>query len=133
MCNLTQDINTKELSIIEDNNDERSHFIKKHRIFQSTKINKVFEKAVKDLKNNTRIIEPNDIISDKILPISDCYIDYKNFIFLIKLKAHTDTETVNLAIIINKKDIDKKEYSMEGIEGEVMADETTKTLRKFKK
>ena len=117
MCNLTQDINTKELSIIEDNNDERSHFIKKHRIFQSTKINKVFEKAVKDLKNNTRIIEPNDIISDKILPISDCYIDYKNFIFLIKLKAHTDTETVNLAIIINKKDIDKKEYSMEGIEG----------------
>jgi hypothetical protein len=125
--------NKRDLEFLKEDNSERLAFIKKHSVFQSTEINKVFLEAVNDLQNNSKIIEQNDLANGKMLPICGCDIEYKSSIFLIKVEAHPEEEKVNLTITINQKEIAHKEYLIEGFNDKSMADDITKTLREFKK
>jgi hypothetical protein len=123
----------KDLEVLKEDNSERIIFINKHSVFQSTEINKVFKEAVEDLKNNSRILEQNEVVSEKMLPVSGCHIEYKDSIFLLKVEAHPHAEKVILTITINRKEIAHKQYSIEGFDGKVMADDITQILRDFKK
>ena len=125
------EVNKKLAGIVNEDNSERSAFIEKHRVFQSKEIHEVFAEVVNDLKNNSRILEPNEVVSEKLLPISGCHIEYKDSIFFVKIEANPTIEKVHLTITIDRKEIDNREYQIAEFTKKAMADDIIKIIKSY--
>ena len=125
------EVTEKSLDDMNEDNLKRCEFIEKHRAFQSKEIHDLFAEVVRDLKNSSKILEPNEVISEKLLPISGCHIAYKDCVFLIKVEANPDVEKVHLTVLINLKEIGNKEYQIAGFDRKLMANDIIKIIKDY--